>query len=655
MTKQNCFRRRGGPAIISVLPFCALLLIPSRQVAAQGSGRDTVILPSITVTATRLDSSRAATTASSTILYGHELRRRGITTIGDAMRFVPGAAVVQSGSPGSETAVFLRGGERDFLQVLIDGVPVNEPGGFINLAHLSLDNVDRIEVVRGPVSVLYGSDAVAGVVQIFTRKGVEGVRRAELYAGAGSRNSRAGELSLSSGSSILNYSLGAAVTRSDGIYDLNNQHRNNSYSGAASLRLSSRARASFNTRLTDARYDYPTAFYGAPIDSNTFNSERRLSSGLNLALDVASNTEAVLDAGYTRQSIVTADPPDGGTPFPFDIRTIMQRRGAGARVNYRGIADATITAGVEYETQTTASAGGDTPAEDPLLERWTRSAFLQLSQTLGERVDLLAGARVDDNQRFGNFFTWRAGAGMRVLRNTRVRGAMGSGFREPQFLEISGGGFAKPNGSLQPERTLSGELAVEQSFWNSGALLSVTWFEQTFEDLIRFATLENDPDYFNQYQNFESATARGWEFEVRAALPAALQLSTSFTALSTRLEGSAPGAGSPLPRRPSRYGNATITWNAANPLAIDVMATYVGRRRDTRFFADFSSQQETLGGYARFDLAFRYALAVRALAEAPIDITARIDNVVDRRYEAVAGFEAPGRRFQAGLRVPLRF
>ncbi len=142
---------------------------------------DTTRLDPVVVTATRVPTPQASVTATVTVLDGAALEAQGIRMIGDALRTVPGLDVVQSGSYGGLTSVFVRGGESDYVKVLIDGVPVNEPGGAFDFSTLSIENVERIEIVRGPVSVMYGSDAVAGVVQIFTRRGegrTEGVAAA---------------------------------------------------------------------------------------------------------------------------------------------------------------------------------------------------------------------------------------------------------------------------------------------------------------------------------------------------------------------------------------------------------------------------------------------------------------------------------------------
>src|SRR3954467_7191610 len=195
---MHCSVRRSGPPLL----LAALAWVP--PLTGQ-EVQDTTQLKELVVTATRLATPANAVTSSVTVISGEDLRARGVRFVQDALRDVPGASVVQVGSYGGVSSLFLRGGESDYVKVLIDGVPVNQSGGSYNWANLTTDNIDRIEVLRGPASVIYGSDAMSGVVQIFTRRGGEGFG---LDAGAeagtfGTVNGRAGVLG---GSPKLGYS-----------------------------------------------------------------------------------------------------------------------------------------------------------------------------------------------------------------------------------------------------------------------------------------------------------------------------------------------------------------------------------------------------------------------------------------------------------------
>src|SRR6202140_4912992 len=155
---------------------------------AGAQAKDTAQLGTVVVSATKVPRPPDTLSQAVPVLYGDDLRARGVSRVSDALREVPGAMLVESGSYGAVTSLFLRGGESRYTKVLIDGVPVNSSGGFFDFSHLTTDNIDRIEIVRGPASVLYGADAVSGIVQIFTRKG-SSEPRASLGARAGTYRS----------------------------------------------------------------------------------------------------------------------------------------------------------------------------------------------------------------------------------------------------------------------------------------------------------------------------------------------------------------------------------------------------------------------------------------------------------------------------------
>ncbi len=253
--------RRFALAIAAVL-----VLATSTAVAAQ-EAQDTTRLPELVVTPTRLPTPPDAVVSSVTVMEGDDLRARGVRFVQDALREVPGAAVVQGGSFGAVTSVFLRGGESDYVKVLIDGVPANQSGGAFNWANLTTDNVDRIEILRGPGSVIYGSDAVSGVVQIFTRRG-EGGFSVEGGAEAGTFGTVNGHGGVLGGTPRLTYSADASRFATDGTYRFNSDYGNTALSGSVRGLPDSRTDASLSVRFTDSRYHFPTDFAGVPADSN---------------------------------------------------------------------------------------------------------------------------------------------------------------------------------------------------------------------------------------------------------------------------------------------------------------------------------------------------------------------------------------------------
>ena len=270
-----------------------LLVAASMSSTARAQG-DTARFDPVVVTATHEPMSRGALPVAVTVITGDELRRRGITTVAEALTDVTSAYVARAGSPGATTSLFLRGGESRYVKVLIDGVPVNDPGGTYDFASLSTDNVERIEVVRGPASVVHGADAATGVVHVITRRG-EGPPRVDVRVAAGTmpRDGRvhtagAGAMTTSDVTAAMSgaltggsYSVAVARHEADGLYQLNNDYRNNVLSARFQLAPGDATTLRFNLRYHDYRFHYPTNSGGdaAPGDANAYRSEDRTAIG----------------------------------------------------------------------------------------------------------------------------------------------------------------------------------------------------------------------------------------------------------------------------------------------------------------------------------------------------------------------------------------
>ena len=265
---------------------------------------DTATIEKVVVTATRNPLAIGDLPASVTVLQGADLRARGVTSVSDALREVPGVAVVRSGSFMGVTSVFTRGGQSTYTKVLIDGVPMNQPGGFFDWATLSTDNIERIEVVRGPSSVVWGSDAVTGVVNIITRSG-RGGPRMMASARAGSFGTIDGEAQVSSSTTAATYSVGLAHHHTNGIYDFNNANGSTVFSGRADAAINTKTDGSFSVRFSDNVAHYPTNGSGVPVDSNAF------SNASQLALN--GRIRRLLTSKLSVQASVAASAHDGGT------------------------------------------------------------------------------------------------------------------------------------------------------------------------------------------------------------------------------------------------------------------------------------------------------------------------------------------------------
>ena len=615
---------------------------------------DTTQLAPVVVTASRTNTPLTTSTAATTVLLGEALRARGVTTVAAALREVPGVTVAQTAGRGSQTSVFLRGGEADYVQVMIDGVTVNEPGGAFNFATLALDNVERIEVVRGPASVLYGANAVAGVIQIFTRGAGEGTS-SELLVRAGGRGLVDVEGSAGHGGGArASWWLGGGLHRSDGVHDLNNDSRNSTVSGRIRLVPRGSSALDVTTRYSDARYNYPTEYHGAPLDSNSYTTDRRLSVGADLLHTFRPEVDLRVAVGLSRSQNITNDPVDertetfdDGSAVPFEARSL--RRSVEAQLDLRVLPGGTLTFGGEHDWQELESAG-ESSGTDPLLERWSRGVFVQLLGDAGARVSYSFGARAEDNERFGSLASARGAAAVRVAGSTSVRLSMGTAFKEPQFLEITGGGFALSNPALRPERSRTWEVGLEHRFAADRVALGATYFDQAFTDMIVYTAIPPSQGYSARYTNAQSANARGWELEARLVTTGGISGRASYSILDGDVRASAMSAAGPLPRRASRTGTVTLSVPIGDRLRLSGDYSYTGPRHDVRFFpSDPFSRAERLLAYDLVGLGATYALHPHRFFQ--VELMARVDNLLDERYEAVAGFATERRTVSLGVRI----
>jgi vitamin B12 transporter len=308
----------------------ALLSAPP-TLAAQVEG-DTTSLPEIVVTATRYPVAADSVASTVTVLRGEDLRAQGIHFVADALRQVPGANVVSGGPFGSATSLFVRGGESDYVKVLVDGAPVNQPGGFYDFGSLTTDNVDRIEVLRGPASVLYGSDAIAGVVQIVTRRGGDGLRLSAAGEG-GSFGSARWEASALGGGEALDWSASLSRITSDGTYEFNNDYRNTVASARLGAALGDRTTVGLSGRYYDALYHFPTDFTGAPVDPNQFTTDETATFALDATHHFSETVDGQLllarsdiENGFENPADPPADPATGSSDQVSTDRTSADAR-----------------------------------------------------------------------------------------------------------------------------------------------------------------------------------------------------------------------------------------------------------------------------------------------------------------------------------------
>lgn len=636
------FRRLSVAAVV-------VSALPAAAPRAHAQSRDTVRLAPVVTTATRSPLAADRVPASVTVLAGDALRAQGVTHLADALRQVPGVTVQQAGSFGAQSSLFMRGGQGSYTKVMIDGVAVNEPGGALDLATISLDNVERVEVVRGPVSVLYGSDAVTGVVNVITRGGSASGRGSagSLAARGGSYGSYDVTADGSREGARLSGSLGGGLHASRGIYAFNSDYRNTALGGALSGAAWRGATLRASARVSDVRANYPTDYTGAVVDSNAFRTEQRTVLATEIAQRLAHGAELRLVATSALTSASVVDPANDPAGSASDYDTRSRRQLVELRASAPLPAGVSLAGGTSVEWQgaiaTNVTTGPWGSTDETRGARRNLGGWAQLEGDW-RATTVVAGARHDRSESFGRFDTWRLALSHRLRAGTRLRGSVGTAFREPSFGESFATAFSIANPDLHPERTRSWELGAEQSLAAGRILLGVTGYNQRFSDLIVYQPVGTSA----QYRNLAAARANGAEATL-TVLPLAhwvVDASASYVdtrVLSAGLSGNM-AQGARLIRRPMHTYAAGAGYRGRFPA--DLRAVRTGPRADIEFLHDDPySRPVTLPAFTRLDLSAELPVT-RAAA-----VTLRVDNLADASYRTVAGYDAPRRMIFLGARA----
>ena len=604
---------------------CALLSSLAPALLAQGVPPPgaTKLDADVVVSAEAEPESAASLGVAATVIDAAEIAASKATTVLDLLRTVPGLDVVQSGGPGTVTSLFLRGTSSTQTLVLVDGVPLNSPYfGGTDLSAVSVANVERIEVVRGPFSALYGSEAIGGVVQIFTKRsaapGFGGNARFAL-GNAGAKEGL-GEIRFFEG--VFSGTFGSRRTLSWGDQP-NEFFAGTTLSGSLTAQLASETSLGITVRRESGRTGVPTDGANPTPRRSTTNDTTTLEVPLSLSL--SKNVLLEASVRYTRDRPGYADSDD-----PFLTSSTTDARRAGARVALStALGEQRITAGATWDRTLVSNESNFGVALDDAATR-TFALFAEDRVALAkDRVVLTAGLRWDDHSAFGSAVSPRVTLSWRVTRELKLRAAAGSAFRAPSTGELYYPFSGNP--SLRPEKSVGYEAGLEQTL-AGGLVAELTGFWNDIRDLIDY-----DPQTFMD-QNIGRARTRGVEIALRSAVGTRSTLRASYTYLDAKdLD-----TGTFLVRRPRHRASTTWATSLVSDGSASVTAMWVGARRDGDA-VDFTKIVED-PSYLRVDAAI--TLPPLALSLAPF---VRVTNVLGRNYEEVNGFPAPGRRFLAGL------
>ena len=634
----------------------------------------------VVVTATRNPLTEGESGSSVSTLDRQELEVMQPTAAADALRFLPGAVIDTAGQRGGLASLFVRGGDSRYNKVLVDGVPVNDPGGTFDFGVVPVDQVQRIEFLRGAQSTLYGSDAMTSVVQMWSRTGSTETPEFRFGADGGNFSTAHGFASLSGARGRFDYNLFADQ------FNTNGEGRNNQYSNTlegANLGVAINDRASFRLRMR--HFDSTTGVPGEwnfngqalyPPDADAHAHQNNLVGSAELLLESSAHWQHRFTGFEYNTRRVNADTVadrgcDPATFNFFDCYAVntadMNRAGFLYQGDYLPRSWAQTTIGYQFEDEggnfNSAFLTIDNNGNSVIAPEYTHGfrlnhdLFAQQRITRG-RASVIVGGRLMHNDSFGNRAVPRVAASYQLFRGgdwlsgTRLRFSYATGIKEPRFEEsfgISGMVPTKPNPNLKPEESRDWEAGVDQLFGDGRYGLSAVYYRNTFLDQIEFSS---DPITFEGlYININRSFAQGAEAQFDARISNRLRFTTAYTYTSTQIL-QAPlctpqnfcdplfFAGQPLLRRPKHSGTALLSY-LGHRWGGNLGGTFVGRRPDSDFLGLGIGHA---AGYARIDLGGWYALTSRVTAYA------NIENALKKHYNEVVGYPALGANFRAGMR-----
>ena len=593
-----------------------------------------------------------------TVLNSETLEQRQIAPLAEILRSVPGVAVNRVGVMGSQTQLRVRGGEANQVLVFIDGIRANDPAqnDEFNMAHVLSYDIESVEVIRGPQSALWGSDALSGVINITTRQAQGGTRGSAFAEGGshgwqnyGASGAYSGDKWRTSGSVNNLETDGANISRQGNEDD---GYKNLTTNFGLGYDFSDDFKLDSNFRYTDAQNDFDSTDFstGLPADSKNRTDVDQLYGRIIARLNT-------LDGRWSHQlSYAITDTRNKNqdensfAPTGFDV---TKADADVAVVSYQStfqlIEDHSITAALEREEEDYKQRGPTTFGDPNRNESMnTDSAVLEYRGAVTESVSVLAGLRYDDNSDFKNKTTGRLSAAWRVLDGrTKLRASYGTGIKNPTFTERFGyfNDFVG-NPDLKPEESSGWDVGVDQRLLNDRLNLSLTWFQEELKDEINGFVFDPATGGFTADNENGTSDRKGVEFNGSWLLLPSLNLGFAYTWLDATEEDSFSGEDSTEIRRPKHIASANLNWSFLDDRAnLNVNVDYNGKQDDT-FFPPVPPYQERveLDEFTLVTVASSYQLTSQ------LQLFARLENALDENYEEVYGFATQGRTAYAGVR-----
>ncbi len=612
----------------------------------------------ITVTANRTEKSTKKVASTTTVITREELEKFKNNTVYEAIQEIAGLNTVQSGPSGQTASVFIRGASSSHTKVMLDGVELNDPINptrSFDLSHLFIENIDRIEVIKGPQSTLYGSDAMAGVINIITRQ-EQGRPKIQLSSFGGSYDTIQGKGEISGSTEKLSYSLGASHFKSNGFssassrYEGNTEkdsYRNTTFSGKFKLQVKENMDLNFSLRKIKAKNDLDNhgGDYGDDPNSSSTYDLIFLRGGFR-GLFMKNRWETQINLSYSDSLRKYHNPTDILHPFSSDESEYKSHL---FKIDWQNNLffhkSNTLTFGLEftkedgcsfYESQ---SPWGSFQSEFPSKSSLNTGIYIQDQINWDESFMASVGARLDSHSRAGSSLTYRI-APLYIFKSTgtKLKATLGTGFKAPSLYQLYApsslwGPVGNPD--LNAERNTGWEAGVEQELFTGRLLIKATYFSSKFSDLIDF-------DYSQGYLNIGKASSKGTEFTLKALPLKNTTLSASYTWCKALDQSTKQ----PLLRRPEHKASVKICWDGLKKTHTTLTLLYEGKREDL-FYHNGWARRVVLSDYTLVNASLSYDIFKYA------QLFVRFDNIFNADYELIKGYATPGFSVYGGVKLNL--
>jgi vitamin B12 transporter len=590
----------------------------------------------IIISASKIDSKKRETGASITVITEKKIKDSGKSNVGEILEDVPGLILTRTSSFGGESSIGIRGGHQKNVLVLIDGVEVNDPIGTsreFNFAYLSAGNIERIEIIRGPNSVLYGSDASGGVINIITKKARSDKPEVNISLEGGSYTTIKKTAALRGKTDNLNYSIFLSKFTSDGLSKAKKAkgateeperdgYKNTTASSRFGLKLTDDSLVVLALRYTDAEVDVDGGAYND--ESNHKNYNKSLSTSLILSQNILSFWDHKLTLAYASKK---------REDDVFDSKYLGKTEKIEWQNNFKIKDIDVITIGIDHEQDT-----GRSNSLDNYREKKVKSIgyYIQNHIKLFDRFFLIAGGRLDDHQTYGRYYNYSISSSFILpIIETRLKGNYATGYKSPAVYQLFDSEYVTGNPDLKPEESKSYDFGFEHIFFDI-ITIEALYFHGNYKNMIDYES--GFPKGI--YNNKTKVKTSGYELAVNVTPFKGFTFTGDYTYTKTKdFE-----TGKSLLRRPEQKATGKISWDFLNSANVNLSGIYVGKKDDTYF--DAGTKYAEINPYFRIDIAASYKIKYYR-------IYGRIENLTNNKYVELYGYSTPERSYYTGVEIEL--